>query len=195
MIPLKKNWCSHTIEDKPEVLDLARQAGAWYVYQAIFDTSEYIRDRVKMYHDYDIAVEGTVLLGLDNHDEDYIKKLLDFLLEINLDLAEFTVLTPFPKTTAFKELEMQNRIFNYNWNDYNAGKVVYHPKNMTAEKLQQLHEYAWEYFYMNESQPLKMFNLLRKVIAQEKILGTSQPRRRDLMNKSFSEDISKIAAG
>jgi len=38
MIPLKKNWCCHPIEDKPEVLDLAAQAGAWYVYQAVFDT-------------------------------------------------------------------------------------------------------------------------------------------------------------
>jgi radical SAM superfamily enzyme YgiQ (UPF0313 family) len=37
MIPLKKNWCCHPIEDKPRVLDLAAQAGAWYVYQAVFD--------------------------------------------------------------------------------------------------------------------------------------------------------------
>ncbi len=31
MIPLKKNWCSHPIEDKPDVLDMAARAGAWYV--------------------------------------------------------------------------------------------------------------------------------------------------------------------
>ena len=29
--PLKKKWISHTIEDDPEVLDLAAKAGAWYV--------------------------------------------------------------------------------------------------------------------------------------------------------------------
>ena len=28
MIPLKKKWCSHPIEDDPKVLDLAAQAGA-----------------------------------------------------------------------------------------------------------------------------------------------------------------------
>jgi radical SAM superfamily enzyme YgiQ (UPF0313 family) len=189
MIPLKKNWCSHTIEDKPEVLDLARQAGAWYVYQAIFDTSDYIRRRVKMYHDHDIAVEGTILLGLDEHNEDSIKKLIDFLFEIDLDLAEFTVLTPFPNTKAFDDLQKQQRIFNYNWNDYNAGTVVYHPKNMTAEKLQELHEYAWEKFYRDESQMFKMFNLMRKVSDRETLLGTAKPRRRDLINKSFSKDI------
>ena len=70
MIPLKKKWCSHPIEDKPDVLDLAAQAGAWYVYQAVFDTSDYIRERIKRYHDYGIAVEGTILLGLDDHTED-----------------------------------------------------------------------------------------------------------------------------
>lgn len=186
MIPLKKNWCSHTIEDKPKVLDLARQAGAWYVYQAIFDTSDYIRERVKMYHDHDIGVEGTILLGLDDHDEDGIKRLIDFLLEIDLDLAEFTVLTPFPKTKAYDELHQQNRIFNYNWDDYNADKVVYHPKLMTAVKLQELHAYAWEKFYEHETQSFKMFNLIRKVILREQALGTSTARRCPPIDKSLT---------
>ena len=44
MIPLKKKWISHTIEDDGEILDLAAKAGAWYVYQAVYDTSDYIDD-------------------------------------------------------------------------------------------------------------------------------------------------------
>ena len=72
MIPLKKKWCCHTIDDKPEILDLAAQAGAWYVYQAVFDTSDYIRNRIKRYHDHGIKVEGTILLGVDNQTEDDI---------------------------------------------------------------------------------------------------------------------------
>ena len=96
MIPLKKKWVSHTIEDKPEILNLAAQAGAWYVYQAVFDTSDYIKNRIKQYHDFGIGVEGTILLGLDNQTEDDIKRLDRFSHEINLDLAEFTILAPFP---------------------------------------------------------------------------------------------------
>ena len=115
MIPLKKNWCCHPIEDKPEILDLAAQAGAWYVYQAVFDTSDYIRERIKRYHDHGIGVEGTILLGLDDQSEDDIKRLIDFLLEIDLDLAEFTVLTPFPHTRAYEDLKRQNRILTYDW--------------------------------------------------------------------------------
>ena len=189
MIPLKKNWCCHTIEDKPEVLDLARQAGAWYVYQAVFDTSDFIRDRIKRYHDHDIAVEGTILLGLDDHDEDYVKRLVDFLLEIDLDIAEFTVLTPFPHTRAYDDMVRDNRLISRDWNDYNAGKVVYRPKLLSPERLQELYYFAWERFYRDEPQQMKMFKLIKKVVERERDLGTYRPRRRDLMRKAFGSTI------
>jgi radical SAM superfamily enzyme YgiQ (UPF0313 family) len=170
MIPLKKKWCSHPIEDKPEVLDLAAQAGAWYVYQAVFDTSDYIRNRIKRYHDYGIGVEGTILLGLDEQTEDDIKRLIDFLLEVNLDLAEFTVLTPFPHTRTYDEFIKDDRIFDHNWNNYTAGKVVFKPKHMTPEKLQEMYHYAWDTFYKEESQSKKMMKLFQKVVLKEKAI-------------------------
>ena len=185
MIPLKKKWCSHPIEDNPQVMDLAARAGAWYVYQAVFDTSDYIRDRIKRYHDHGISVEGTILLGLDHHTEDYIKNLVDFLLEIDLDLAEFTVLTPFPHTKAFQDLKKQERIFSYNWNDYSADRVVYHPKHMPPERLQELFYYAWDTFYEDESQQMKMFKLLQKVVEREQQDNTFRPRNRELVKQAF----------
>ena len=190
MAPLKKKWCSHPIEDKPKVLEAAARAGAWYVYQAVFDTSDYIRDRIKRYHDYGIGVEGTILLGLDHHTEDYIKRLIDFLLEIELDIAEFTVLTPFPHTKAFDELKKQKRIFSYNWDDYSGDKVVYNPKRMSAEKLQELLDYAWDAFYRDESQEIKMFNLFQRVIRKEVADNTFRPRNRVLASRAFGRDLS-----
>ena len=189
MIPLKKKWVSHTIEDKDEVLDLAAQAGAWYVYQAIFDTSDYIRDRIKRYHDHGIGVEGTILLGMDNQSEDDIRRLIDFLLEIDLDLAEFTVLVPFPHTKAYSDLLKQNRILDTDWDHYNAGRVVYQPKHMTPGKLMELYHHAWETFYKDEPQTQKMFNLLDKVTQREVGDGTYKPRRRDLRRVSFGKKV------
>ena len=188
MIPLKKNWCSHPIEDEPKVLDLAAQAGAWYVYQAVFDTSDLIRERIKRYHDYGIAVEGTILLGLDDHTEDSIKRLIDFLLDIELDLAEFTVLTPFPHTKAYDDLQRQQRIFSHDWDRYSADQVVYHPKHMSAGRLAELYEYAWDSFYADEPQNIKMFKLLKRVVQREKAQRTFQPRRRDLARQVFGKD-------
>lgn len=191
MIPLKKKWCSHPIEDKPEVLDLAAQAGAWYVYQAVFDTSDYIKERIKRYHDHGIGVEGTILLGLDSHDEDFIKRLIDFLLEIELDLAEFTVLTPFPHTRAYADLSRQNRILSHDWNEYSADKVVFQPKQMSRERLQELLDYAWRTFYQDESQPIKMAKLFQQVVRKEVADNTFTPRDRQLAGQSFGRVVNK----
>ena len=187
--PLKKKWISHPIEDDPKLLKLAEKAGAWYVYQAVFDTSDYIKERIKRYHDHGIGVEGTILLGLDDQTEDDIKRLIDFLLEIDLDLAEFTVLAPFPHTKAYNDLHRQGRIFDYDWNNYNAGKVVYQPKHMSPERLQELYQYAWDSFYHDESQEQKMFKLFTQVMLREMEEGTYKPRRRDLVNKSFGKPV------
>ncbi len=159
--PLKKRWCCHPIEDDDEVLKYAREAGAWYVYQAIFDTSDYIKNRIKRYKDFGIGVEGTIILGTDDQDEDYIKRLVDFLIEIDLDLAEFTILTPFPHTPIFYKLQEEGRILHYNWQDYNAGKVVFQPKKMSVEILQKMYYYAWDTFYKTEPQRLKMAKLFK----------------------------------
>jgi len=187
MIPLKKKWCSHPIEDDPEILELASRAGAWYVYQAIFDTSEYIRDRIQRYHDHGIAVEATILLGLDHHTEDYIKRMMDFLLDVKLDLAEFTILTPFPHTQAFREMHGDGRILSYDWNNYTCDRVVFQPKHMSPDTLQELYHYAWDTFYRDEPQSYKMFKLLQKVMEKEKIDGTYKARNRDLMARRFGK--------
>ncbi len=115
LIPLKKKWVCHPIKDNDEILDLAAEAGCWYVYQAIFDTSDHIRNRVKRLQERGIGVEGTIILGMDEQDEDYIKRLVDFLLEIKLDLAEFTILTPFPHTPVRESLQKEGRILSNDW--------------------------------------------------------------------------------
>ena len=179
--PLKKKWVSHPILDDDEILRLAAEAGCWYVYQAIIDTSDMIRDRIKRLKDHGISVEGTILLGTDNQDEDYIKRLIDFLLEIELDMAEFTILTPFPHSPIREQYEREGRILNNNWLNYTADKVVFQPKHMTPEKLQELYGYAWDTFYGENGYQLKMGELFRKVIRREMDDGTY--RRYDVRKK------------
>ena len=176
MAPFKKKWCCHPIEDDDEVLEYAARAGAWYVYQAIFDTSDYIRRRVKRYKSYGIGVEGTIILGTDDHDEDTIKRLVDFLLEIDLDLAEFTVLTPFAHTPIRKKFEEEGRIISNDLGRYNAGEVVYMPKNMRPEKLQELFHYAWETFYHDEPQAYKMYKLYKKIMTTDSVTRSAKNR-------------------
>ncbi|MBW2187575.1 MAG: cobalamin-dependent protein [Deltaproteobacteria bacterium] len=172
MKPLKKKWVSHPLLDDDEVLKAAADAGAWYVYQAVFNTSDVIRDRVKRLKDHGIGVEGTILLGTDEQSESDIRHLVDFLMEIELDVAEFTIMTPFLKSPLRTQMEKENRILSNNWADYTADKVVFQPKQMTPDKLQELFYYAWDTFNADGGYQLKMGKLFKQVITREIEDGT-----------------------
>ncbi len=190
MAPLKKKWVSHPIMDDDKILKLAADAGAWYVYQAVFDTSDVIRNRIKRLKDHGIGVEGTILLGTDEQDEDSIKRLVDFLLEVELDVAEFTIMTPFPHSPCRTALEQEGRLLSSNWIDYTADKVVFRPKQMTPDKLQEMYHYAWDTFYADGGHQLKMGNLFKRVIEREMGDGTYyryNPRRSREFQKVQSE--------
>ncbi|MFW5923244.1 MAG: B12-binding domain-containing radical SAM protein [Planctomycetota bacterium] len=179
LAPLKKNWISHPIKDDEEILDLAAEAGCWYVYQAIINTSEVIAERIRRYKKRGIGVEGTIILGTDEHDEDAIKELVDFLLELELDLAEFTILTPFPETPIRHKLEQEGRILSNDWREYTCDKTVFQPAKLSVDKLNELHQYAWDRFYEDCSIELKMAKLYVDVIKREKDAGTYRGRDRD----------------
>jgi radical SAM superfamily enzyme YgiQ (UPF0313 family) len=186
MAPLKKKWVSHPILDDDEILKLAADAGAWYVYQAVFDTSDYIRNRIQRLKDHGIGVEGTIILGLDEQSEDDIKRLVDFLLEVELDVAEFTILTPFMHSPIRAQLEQDGRIISNDWSRYTADKVVFQPKQMTPEKLQEMYYYAWDTFYEGSGHQLKMGELFKQVIRREMDDGTYRrynPKKRRTFQK------------
>lgn len=177
--PLKKKWISHPIKDDEKLLKLAYEAGAWYVYQAIVNTSDVIRERVKRYRDHGIGVEGTILLGTDDQTLDDIKRLIDFLLEIDLDLAEFTILTPFMHTPIRQSLEQEGRLMDKGWEDYTCDRVVFQPRHLSPDELQQAYYDAWDTFYRERNQEVRMGQLFMKVIQREIADGTYQPRKRN----------------
>jgi len=179
MIPLKKKWISHPILDEEEVIAKAAEAGCWYVYQAIFDTSEVIRERVARLKRHGIGVEAAVLLGPDNQDVDYIKRLVDFLLEIEIDMAEFSILTPFPHSPVTAELERDGRILHKDWRRYTTAEVTFQPKKMTPDELQEMYSYAWREFYREMPQELRMANLFSKVVKREIADGSYRPMNLD----------------
>lgn len=170
--PLKKKWVSHPIVDNDEVLKLAADAGCWYVYQAVAGATDGIRRRIRRLHDHGIGVEGTILLGLDDQTEDDIKRLVDFLLEMNLDMAEFTVLVPFPHTPVREQLEREGRVLHNDWSRYTGSEVVFRPARMSPDALERMYHYAWDAFYREADAATRMARLFLKVIYTELQDGT-----------------------
>jgi hypothetical protein len=57
------------------------------------------------------------------------------------------ILTPYPGTQLYKEMEQQSRILTKNWNLYDTRHVVYQTKNHLAEELKTGYDWAYKEFY------------------------------------------------
>ena len=63
--------------------------------------------------------------------------------ENRLECATFHILTPYPGTPLFAQMDAEGRLLHRDWSRYDTGHVVFQPKQMTAEQLAE--GYAWCY--------------------------------------------------
>lgn len=105
-------------------------------------TSEYAR-RVRILHDYGIQANGSFVLGFDHDRKDVFARTADWIERNRLECATFHILTPYPATPLFRQMEGQGRILHRDWNLYDTGHAVFRPNHMTPEELE--HGYAWIY--------------------------------------------------
>jgi len=104
--------------------------------------ADYAR-RVAILHDYGIQVNGSFVLGFDHDRKTVFEKTAAWVEENRLECATFHILTPYPGTPLFKQLETENRLLHKNWMLYDTGHVVFRPRHMTPEELAE--GYAWCY--------------------------------------------------
>jgi radical SAM superfamily enzyme YgiQ (UPF0313 family) len=99
--------------------------------------------RVAIFHRYGIQVNGSFVLGFDHDRPDVFERTVEWIEANRLECATFHILTPYPGTPLFRQLEAEGRILHRNWGRYDTGHVVFQPKHMSAEHLDR--GYAWCY--------------------------------------------------
>jgi radical SAM superfamily enzyme YgiQ (UPF0313 family) len=104
-------------------------------------------DAVKRLHNYGIMINGSFVFGLDNDSNDVFQRTVEWGVENAITTATFHILTPYPGTRLFQKMQVENRIMDYNWDNYNTRKVVYRPKGMTADELEEGYGWAYKEFY------------------------------------------------
>lgn len=109
-----------------------------------FPKADKYRRLIKNIHSHGIAVNGSFVLGFDNDTEEQIRALPAFIDRLGLDLCRFAILTPYPGTAVYKQMEREGRLLTYNWRLYNQHHTVFRPKNLTPEKLDKLYRNAWK---------------------------------------------------
>lgn len=164
LIPLKiKYFIDSTINaaQNPEILELMRKSGCFEVLVGFesfntknltgenkeFNDVEKYKDYVRKFHDNNIAILGSFVIGMENDTEENLKLLPDLVKEIKVDLPRFTIFTPFPGTEPYDLYRQQNRLITDNFDYYDLMHVIHRPRLIEPQKLQEIFYNTWQKTY------------------------------------------------
>jgi radical SAM superfamily enzyme YgiQ (UPF0313 family) len=108
------------------------------------------KDVLDMLHDHGISTWGSFVFGFDTDDSEVFDRTVEFGIQMQLTMALFAILTPYPGTKLYRRLLAEGRLTKPNWwldADHDAGSPYYSPKTMSREKLREGWMRAWQRFY------------------------------------------------
>jgi radical SAM superfamily enzyme YgiQ (UPF0313 family) len=158
--PLEKIWSAAVTIDVTDDPDLVREmalagcTGVFIGFESLENenitaahkksprTEDYAR-RVEILHRHGIQVNGSFVLGFDHDHADVFARTATWIEENRLECATFHILTPYPGTPLFAQMETEGRLLHKDWNRYDTAHVVFRPRQMTVEELAA--GYAWCY--------------------------------------------------
>ncbi len=162
--PLKVKWVGQStinIADHPEVLGLAAESGCQGLFVGIesfsqnslietnkkFNHVEDYREKVKRIHSFGIMVQAGIVFGFDHDGKDIFERTVEAAERIKLDTAAFSILTPYPGTDLYNQLESERRIITHDLSKYDSDNVVFKPNRMSPEELLEGWKWAQHQFY------------------------------------------------
>jgi radical SAM superfamily enzyme YgiQ (UPF0313 family) len=164
LTPLRLQWyglATVLLADDEELLDLAERSGCRGLLMGLesmsranlrgsrkgFNSPERYAHVVERLHAHGIALQGCFVFGLDDDEPGVFLETAEFAVQARIDLPRFAVLTPFPGTPLFQRLEAEGRILTRDWEQYDAQHVVFQPRRMSVQELQDGIEAAWKHAY------------------------------------------------
>lgn len=104
-------------------------------------------ESIKRLHSLGVMINGSFVFGLDEDDKDVFKRTVDWAVTNALTTSTFHILTPYPGTQLFKQMEAEDRILHRNWDKYDTRQVVYKTKGLSAQELKDGYDWAYRSFY------------------------------------------------
>lgn len=104
-------------------------------------------EAVRRLHSLGIMINGSFVFGLDSDDKDTFRRTVEWGVENAITTATYHVLTPYPGTRLFRDMESDGRIISRNWDLYDTRHVVYKTQSLSADELEQGYNWAYKEFY------------------------------------------------
>ena len=99
------------------------------------------REIIRRIRDHGIGVIGGFIFGNDDDDNDIFKRTAEFVLDSDLDAAQYSIATPLPGTRLFDRLYREKRIifknFPNDWRYFDTFHVTFIPKNFDPDELKE----------------------------------------------------------
>jgi radical SAM superfamily enzyme YgiQ (UPF0313 family) len=84
-----------------------------------------------------IRIDGNFVFGFDDDGPEVFGETARWVEHAGLDYAAASILTPYPGTRLHDRLSAEGRIIDDGWDNYDLRHVVYSPRRMTPERLQE----------------------------------------------------------
>jgi radical SAM superfamily enzyme YgiQ (UPF0313 family) len=110
-------------------------------------TTKIHKEAVQNIRKYGGSAGGTFVIGLPDQTEEEIRYFPVYAREIGMTGAAFGVVTPFPGTQFYEELDKEGLIFETNWENFDEMHSVYKTKYLSKEKIEELATYCMAKFW------------------------------------------------
>ncbi len=107
-----------------------------------------VKKAVKMCHDYGVAVMGAIIIGNVGETWDDVIDTIKYASELEIDIGQFTALTPLPGTALWDEAEKNGWIEDHDWTHYDFTQVVMRTPELTRKQIAELVHRAYKDFYL-----------------------------------------------
>jgi radical SAM superfamily enzyme YgiQ (UPF0313 family) len=107
--------------------------------------------RVRLFQDYGIQVNGSFVVGFDGDRRDTFMTLAQWIEVNRLECATFHILTPYPGTPLFRQLDAERRLLHRNWDLYDTAHAVFLPKHLTPEELELGYDWLYRRLFSHAS--------------------------------------------
>ena len=138
-----------------------KKAGCWIIYlgiesgsQRILDaigkriTLEQVEKAVKILKDAGIQVLGSFIIGFLQDTTETIKETIKFAKSLNLDYAQFSILSPYPGTPIFDYAKKNNMLLTEDWSKYTATEPIVKIEGVSEKEIKALFQKAYITFYL-----------------------------------------------
>ncbi len=131
------------------------------------------------------------MIGLEDETRESILKDMNKLAALTSDFYQLCILTPFPETPLWDDLEDKFGIMNKDYRAYNAKKLVWNHPQMTPEEADEILTQSFRIVYT----PLKYFRTflkaVRRYVREFGVIGTLLYIIKSISNANISYYITK----